>query len=453
MDIDEWEEKNKDKLRRPMETGVRPPAAVELKTPDSIPENITPPVTEVQEGDASTIGDEGVIYDSGEVIADGSDNQEARRRGRPPGSKSLRHRMPKSGFILPSGMSITGWELPQGMSLVEWKVAIQQLQKAEGGVQWWFGDAWIYGKAQRWWVVGEGEDFAAELGVDYGTIRVNASVALAWPKEERDPELSFTHHRMLAPLDREQRQYWIERIKKEKLSQSKLVGLMKQRNAISRTHVIPLLGAEGTETAAGEYAVIYADPPWRYEDPPMGAGNRSIENQYPTMSHAEICALPVYRVAAKDSILYLWAPSAHLFNAMIVMQTWGFDYKTCMVWVKDVPGMGYYARQQHETLLIGRRGDPGVPDASTRINSVIEAPRGAHSVKPREFIDMIDQCWPGIRKLELFARPGDAIRSGWSVWGNEAVHALHRQTVAAPEAADGFTDESDNWDDEEAIAG
>ena len=40
--------------------------------------------------------------------------------------------------------------------------------------------------------------------------------------------------------------------------------------------------------------VLYADPPWRYENPPIGASNRSIENHYPTMTLEEICALPAY---------------------------------------------------------------------------------------------------------------------------------------------------------------
>jgi hypothetical protein len=46
---------------------------------------------------------------------------------------------------------------------------------------------------------------------------------------------------------------------------------------------------------ARQYPIIYADQPWRYEAPPMGGNNRSIENHYPTLSLAEICDLPVAR--------------------------------------------------------------------------------------------------------------------------------------------------------------
>ncbi len=66
---------------------------------------------------------------------------------------------------------------------------------------------------------------------------------------------------------------------------------------------------------------------------------------------------PVAEVAADDSVLFMWATSPKLREAMQVVEAWGFDYKTCMVWVKDKIGMGYYARQQHELLLIAKRGD------------------------------------------------------------------------------------------------
>ncbi len=59
--------------------------------------------------------------------------------------------------------------------------------------------------------------------------------------------------------------------------------------------------------SAERYPVIYADPPWRYENPPIGATNRAIENHYPTMALDEICALPVSDLATEDAVLFLWA--------------------------------------------------------------------------------------------------------------------------------------------------
>ena len=160
----------------------------------------------------------------------------------------------------------------------------------------------------------------------------------------------------------------------------------------------------------GQYEVVLADPPWRYEH--SATATRRIENQYPTMALAEIRELAV--PAAPDSVLYLWATSPKLPEALDVMDAWGFRYVTCLVWVKDRIGMGYHARQRHELLLVGVRGAPGTPAPADRPDSVIEAARGRHSAKPAAVYDLIERAWPGGRRLEMFAR---ASREGWDRWG------------------------------------
>jgi N6-adenosine-specific RNA methylase IME4 len=166
-----------------------------------------------------------------------------------------------------------------------------------------------------------------------------------------------------------------------------------------------------------KYPVIYADPPWRYENPPMGATSRSIENHYPTMTIEEICAMPVSSIAADDCILYLWATAPKLIECMEVIKAWGFDYRTNMVWVKDKIGMGYHARSQHELLLIAKRGNMPPPEAGQQPSSVIFADRTEHSAKPQVFYDIIEKNYPGVGKIELFCR---SPQPGWDVWGNQA---------------------------------
>jgi N6-adenosine-specific RNA methylase IME4 len=164
----------------------------------------------------------------------------------------------------------------------------------------------------------------------------------------------------------------------------------------------------------GPFDVVYADPPWRYSF--SRSKSRQIENQYPTMSLGDIKALPVKQVCAADCVLFLWATSPKLPEAMQVIEAWGFTYKTCMVWCKTQIGMGYWARQKHELLLIATRGKPKPPKPSKRPNSVIVAKRGRHSEKPFDFYGVIEEMTPGARRLELFCRcPVD----GWEVWGNE----------------------------------
>ena len=112
--------------------------------------------------------------------------------------------------------------------------------------------------------------------------------------------------------------------------------------------------------------MILADPPWRYDY--TKADSRAIENQYPTLTLDGICELPVAQVFADKAILFLWATSPKVAEALQVMTAWGFDYRTCAVWVKDRIGMGYYFRQRHELLLVGTRGGMSA--------SCAERPRG-----------------------------------------------------------------------------
>jgi N6-adenosine-specific RNA methylase IME4 len=173
--------------------------------------------------------------------------------------------------------------------------------------------------------------------------------------------------------------------------------------------------AKGLGTITQRYPILLADPPWMYEKN-SETPTRQIENQYPTMSLEAIRALDVSRVAAKDCVLFMWATSPKLAEAMSVLQAWGFAYRTCAVWVKTQIGMGYYWRQKHELVLLGIRGEPTHPSPSARPASVIEAPRTQHSAKPVELYEQIETMYPRLPKLEMFARKP---RKGWAAWGNE----------------------------------
>lgn len=165
------------------------------------------------------------------------------------------------------------------------------------------------------------------------------------------------------------------------------------------------------------YPIIYADPPWRYENPPMGGTNRSIENHYPTMTLEEICALPVAELATEDALLYLWATAPKLAECMKVIEAWGFEYRTNLVWDKEVIGMGYHARNQHEILLVAKRGEIPPPEAGKQPASVHRERRGDHSAKPTFYYEMIEAAYPQLPKIELFCR---SPRDGWAVWGNQS---------------------------------
>jgi N6-adenosine-specific RNA methylase IME4 len=163
------------------------------------------------------------------------------------------------------------------------------------------------------------------------------------------------------------------------------------------------------------YPIILADPPWRYEHPTFSL-SREIEEHYPTLALEEICALPVTRLASESALLFLWVPPPKLAECFKVIEAWGFEYRTGLVWIKHAIGMGNYVRQQHEHLLIARRGEIPLPEPTNRPSSIIEAPRREHSRKPDEAHELIERMYPELPKIELFARYA---RPGWDCWGNE----------------------------------
>ena len=166
------------------------------------------------------------------------------------------------------------------------------------------------------------------------------------------------------------------------------------------------------ELPTGVFEVILADPPWRYQF--SETQSREIENHYPTMDLDDIKNLNV--PSADDSVLFLWATAPKLEEALEVLNSWGFTYKTCAVWDKERIGMGYWFRGQHELLLVGTKGSFPTPEPSARFSSIIKEPRSTHSTKPKVIYEMLEAMFPGRTYLELFCRTP---RDGWEVWGNE----------------------------------
>jgi N6-adenosine-specific RNA methylase IME4 len=128
-------------------------------------------------------------------------------------------------------------------------------------------------------------------------------------------------------------------------------------------------------------------------------------HRYDTMTFAEIAALPVGALAQEKSHLYLWCPNALLSEALKIMQSWGFTYKTNLVWLKirkdggpDGRGVGFYFRNVTELLR-----------------------------KPAEVYTLIEACSPS-PYLELFAREQIA-SPNWRQWGHEVETYMHNPKV------------------------
>jgi len=166
-------------------------------------------------------------------------------------------------------------------------------------------------------------------------------------------------------------------------------------------------------------SVIYADPPWQYDF--SRSNNRKIENQYQTMSLDKIknYSFP----CAKNAVLFLWATAPKLKEALEVMDAWGFRYVTHAIWDKQIKGMGYWFRGQHELLLVGVRGKFSPPKPSVRVGSIFRHKRTKHSKKPNGIRTLINGWFPNRQKLELFSREHF---EGWDVFGLEAPKGVQK---------------------------
>jgi N6-adenosine-specific RNA methylase IME4 len=173
------------------------------------------------------------------------------------------------------------------------------------------------------------------------------------------------------------------------------------------------------------FKTVLADPPWQFTNRTgkMAPEHRRLA-RYSTMSLDDIRSLPVSSIVDDTAHLYLWVPNALLPEGIAVLQSWGFSYKSNIVWHKirkdggpDGRGVGFYFRNVTELILFGVRGKMARTLAPGRrqVNFLATRKR-EHSRKPDEQYEIIESCSPG-PYLEMFAR---GTRRRWTVWGNQA---------------------------------
>ena len=167
---------------------------------------------------------------------------------------------------------------------------------------------------------------------------------------------------------------------------------------------------------SGRFRCIVADPPWDVmRGPDYNSNGPSKPLPYPTMTLAEIEAMPVAGLAETGAHLYIWTINKYIEQTYAIARAWGFKPSCLLTWAKVPHGIGIGGTyvQTTEHVLFSRRG---TCKALRRVDSTWWTwPRGRHSAKPEAFQDMVETVSPG-PYLELFARRQ---REGWTVWGNE----------------------------------
>ena len=277
----------------------------------------------------------------------------------------------------------------------------------------WISDLWNYASTRPDWK----ERLEAELTHTHKTLVNIAAVGRRVTGEARALAPSFGHADAVAKLDPEDQIIVLTRAVEEGLN------VPETRKAVQR-HLRPSI-IEGQAELKGKYRVIYADPPWTYDNnKAMPDGSQTpAAKSYDGMTIAQLCALPIEAHSRKDAVLFMWATNSHLLEnpgPREVMEAWGFTYKTNYAWNKVLGRPGHYSYVQHELLLIGTRGKatPDVPILQHDHTSVQTFRRkGEHSEKPAEFRALIESLYTTGPYLELFARRA---APGWTAFGNDA---------------------------------
>lgn len=253
------------------------------------------------------------------------------------------------------------------------------------------------------------------LGLSEKTLRNIEAVGNIDPSRRRE-DVEFGHHEAVASLEPSEQTEWLEKA----ASHGWTVREMRLEIRASRRRKV----IEGQAILEGQYRVIYADPPWSYNDRGQvteGTAYKRAEAEYPCMTITDLCKLPVEAHTTKNAVLFLWATSPMLLynpGPREVIEAWGFKYKTSIVWDKVLGNFGHYVHGSHELLLICTRGSC-LPDQPTPSPDSVQTIRRSdvHSEKPEEFRQIIEKLYTTGPRLELFGRKPV---EGWSVFGNDS---------------------------------
>jgi len=187
-----------------------------------------------------------------------------------------------------------------------------------------------------------------------------------------------------------------------------------------------------------KFQVIYADPPWEYGRGvyqvyrPCNKGEkRFINDFYETMSIDELKALPIQNITDKDCALFMWFTYSHLKQAIELVESWGFEYKTiAFIWIKKSNGgktlanIGAWTMGNSEMCLIATKGSMLKYKKSNNVQQIVKAVRTKHSKKPLCIYSKIDELFPDCNKIELFSRSGV---DGWYRYGNELSDTVQKR--------------------------
>jgi N6-adenosine-specific RNA methylase IME4 len=167
------------------------------------------------------------------------------------------------------------------------------------------------------------------------------------------------------------------------------------------------------------YQFIMIDPPLAFQTRTPAGEEKSAQAQYDCMTDAEVMALPVWHLADRHCLLWLWATAPKLPLALDCVKAWGFEYKSLMLWRKMTVngkvrmGTGFRVRSTGELVIVATKGRPQqayVPP------TIFDGVAREHSRKPDEAYLLAEKVMPDARRADIFSRQQ---RPNWETWGDE----------------------------------
>ena len=239
----------------------------------------------------------------------------------------------------------------------QWEAETKKIARLVRRAPWWLGDLLNYGEG----VFQERHSqVLAATGLSYSTLRDYGWVADKFKPPRRRGALEWYPHRDVAGLEELGQDTvfdWIELYAAEHEGEYPTRPEIREQVRLYRREKV----VESLAEMQGKYRVVYADPPWQYSD--SGASSDGsfgkAEDHYPTMSIADIAAVPVEAHIRPRSVLFMWTTTPLLLQnpgPREIVEAWGFEYKSEFVWDKDAHVVGSYVSVQHEHLLICTRG-------------------------------------------------------------------------------------------------
>jgi N6-adenosine-specific RNA methylase IME4 len=139
----------------------------------------------------------------------------------------------------------------------------------------------------------------------------------------------------------------------------------------------------------GKFRTLIIDPAWEYGG--LSLTGR-VQPGYATQTLEQLRALDLKQWVDEDvgCHLYCWTTNNFSNEAHKLVEHWGFQHRSMLVWKKPPPfGLGSYFRNSTEHVLFATLGETTTRPAAASIPTHFEAPRGEHSEKPEKFYDIV----------------------------------------------------------------